>query len=352
MKKYEKKVTIPKNMPLVSIIMSVYNGQEYLRESIESILNQTYENFEFIITDDGSKDISLNILKEYLRKDSRIKLVINDSNKGLIYSLNNMLNLSKGKYIARMDADDISLKNRIEEQVKFMEKNDDISMISSSYQAFKDRYFFLKKNIQFITGFEEIKSSLLFRNYICHPAVMIRKEIIKKYNLKYNPEDKGMEDYGLWLKLSKKEKIIILPQILLKYRYLSNSISANVLKKENSYKNTLKNIFKRELNGIFDEFSIEDLEKHIEICLINNLSNFKYSIEEKLRYLEQLKNNTFIKENYNKESVNKQINERIIEIYLNQSNFFKAFLKSRKYKISLKKFIFFKLKKIIKKFVR
>lgn len=350
--KEENKMIVSQSTPLVSIIMSVYNGQNYLRESVESILNQTYKNFEFIITDDGSKDNSLNILKEYSKKDLRIKLIVNDGNKGLIYSLNNMLNLSTGKYIARMDADDISLKNRLEEQVKFLEKNKNISMLGSFYQAFKDDFTFIRKNIKTINVSEEVKASLLFRNYICHPTVMIRKKVIEKYNLKYDFEDKGMEDYGLWLNLSKNEKIFILPKILLRYRYLSNSISADVLKKEKSYQNTLKNIFKRELYEIFNDFSDEDLEKHIEICLANNLSNFKYSIQEKIEYLERLKKNNFIEENYNQNYLNEQINERILEIYLNQSSFFKSFLKSREYKIKLRKFIFFKLKRLVKKFVR
>lgn len=345
-------MNIQKNSPLVSIIMSVYNGENYLAESIDSILNQSYKNFEFIITDDGSKDNSLSILKEYSKKDSRIKLIVNANNKGLIYSLNNMLNLSTGKYIARMDADDISLKNRIEKQVKFMEKNEKVSIVGSFYQAFKNDFTFIRKNIKTINDSEEVKVSLLFRNYICHPTVMIKKEIIDKYNLKYNFEDKGMEDYGLWLKVTKIKKIFILPEILLKYRYSSNSISANVLKKEEIYKNTLKNIFKRELNEIFDNFSNEDLEKHIEICLINNLSNFKYSIQEKIEYLEKLKNNNFVKENYNEKYLSKQIRERILEIYLNQSSFFKSFLKSREHKVELKKLVFFKLKRVIKKIVR
>lgn len=343
---------IKKDTPLVSVIMSVYNGEKYLLESIDSILNQTYKNFEFLITDDGSKDNSLKILKEYEKKDSRVRIIINDGNKGLIYSLNNMLNLSNGKYIARMDADDIALKNRLEEQVKFLEKNEDISIIGSFYQAFKDNFSFIRKNIKTINDPEEIKASLLFRNYICHPSIMVRNRIIKKYNLKYNFEDKGMEDYGLWLKLSKNEKIVILPQVLLKYRFLSSSISANVLKKEETYKSTLKRIFKRELFDIFNALPDEDLEKHIEICLTNNLSNFKYSMEEKIEYLNRLETNNFILKNYNEKFLNKQFNERIIEIYLNQSNFFKAFVESRKFNIGLKKLIFFKLKRLIKKFVR
>jgi len=111
----------------VSIVMSVYNAQKYLDEAIESILNQTYSNFEFIIINDGSTDKSLEIIENYAKKDSRI-IVINRENKGLIYSLNEGIRKANGKYIARMDADDISLPQRLEKQVEFMEKNKNIGI--------------------------------------------------------------------------------------------------------------------------------------------------------------------------------------------------------------------------------
>ena len=112
---------------IVSVVMSVYNSEKYLPEAIESILNQTYTNFEFIIINDGSTDNSLRIIKEYANKDKRI-IVISRENKGLIFSLNEGIEVSKGKYIIRMDADDISLPNRLKIQLDFMEKNKDIAI--------------------------------------------------------------------------------------------------------------------------------------------------------------------------------------------------------------------------------
>src|SRR5690606_20575239 len=105
----------------ITVLMCVYNGQRYLREAIDSILNKTYSDFEFLIVDDGSTDDTLKILKSY--KDSRIKLVLNDNNIGLTKSLNKGLMLAKGEYIARMDADDISVKNRLLAQLNFMQQN-------------------------------------------------------------------------------------------------------------------------------------------------------------------------------------------------------------------------------------
>lgn len=106
--------------PFVSVVMSVYNGELFLKEAIDSILSQTYKKFEFIIIDDGSTDGSLNIINEY--SDERIKILVNPKNEGLIFSLNKGIELALGTYIVRMDADDISLPQRIEEQVSFSEK--------------------------------------------------------------------------------------------------------------------------------------------------------------------------------------------------------------------------------------
>ena len=102
---------------LVSVIMSVYNGEKYLKKAIESILRQTYRNFEFIIIDDGSKDTSLNIIKKYEKMDKRIIVIENKLNIGLVESLNRGIKIANGKYIIRMDADDIAMKNRIKKQV-------------------------------------------------------------------------------------------------------------------------------------------------------------------------------------------------------------------------------------------
>ena len=110
--------------PFVSVVMSVYNGELFLKEAIDSILSQTYKKFEFIIIDDGSTDGSLNIINEY--SDERIKILVNPKNEGLIFSLNKGIELALGTYIVRMDADDISLPQRIEEQVSFMEKHGSI----------------------------------------------------------------------------------------------------------------------------------------------------------------------------------------------------------------------------------
>lgn len=337
---------------LISVIMSVYNGEKYLSEAIESILAQTYKNFEFIIINDGSIDKTEAILKKYEFQDKRIKIINNLENKGLIYSLNEGFDSAKGKYIARMDADDISEKNRFEEQIKFLEKNIDIAMCTTYIKIFKNNLKFLYKTFKTNTEYENIKVKLLFRNYLSHPTVMIRKEIINKYKIKYREEDKGMEDYGLWIYLIKNEKIETIPLPLLKYRFLSNSISSKVLKNTDNYRSVLKQLFKRELNFIFSKLTEKDLDIHIEINLINNLKEYKYSLEEKIEYLNKLKN--ILKETkiYDQNILEKEINEKIMECYINQSTLLNTFYINRVYHFKAKTILWMKLKLLLKKIMR
>ena len=121
--------------PLISVVMSVFNTEMYLNKSIESILKQSYKNFEFIIIDDGSTDSSLSIILNYMKKDKRMVLISRE-NKGLPYSLNEGIDKSIGKYIARMDADDISLSTRLAEQIEFMEKNNEIGIVGTWIEIF------------------------------------------------------------------------------------------------------------------------------------------------------------------------------------------------------------------------
>lgn len=125
-------------LPLIYVVMSCYNREKYVVEAIESILNQTYTNFEFIIIDDCSTDNTFEIVKEYAKKDNRILALKNDKNYCYVHSLNKGIEIAKGKYIARMDDDDISLPERFEKQVEFLEKNEDIIALGTFIEIFSD----------------------------------------------------------------------------------------------------------------------------------------------------------------------------------------------------------------------
>lgn len=207
-------------MPLISILLPVYNGELFLSETITSILNQTFTEFEFIIINDGSTDKTEEIILSY--SDSRIVYVKNEQNVQLIATLNKGLRLCNGKYIARIDADDIALPNRLEEQLCFMEKNPEIGVCGSWVETIG-----LEQNriVQFHSDHDLIRMELLLHNYLHHPSVMIRNSILTNHKLQY-PNCLHAEDYAMWVQLAKHTKFHILPKVLLKYRMHENSIGA------------------------------------------------------------------------------------------------------------------------------
>ena len=162
-------------MPKVTVLMSVYNGEKHLREAIDSILNQTFGDFEFLIINDGSTDRTADILQSY--QDSRIKIIHNEKNIGLTKSLNKGLKLAKGEYLARMDADDISYPNRLEVQYEYMEKNPNVGIVGSWNDVIDDignTIGFWKCNY----SSEEIYYILNFRNCLTHCSVLFKKELV------------------------------------------------------------------------------------------------------------------------------------------------------------------------------
>lgn len=199
-----------KNNPLVSIIMSEYNTEiDLLKKSITSILNQTYDNFEFIIIDDCGKNQLSEIVKEF--NDKRIKVYKNDTNKGLVYSLNKALNKAKGKYIVRMDTDDWSYPDRISKQVAFMESND-YDVVGANVVFYDGKKEWGKTNNSGIVT----RKQLLLGTTLVHPTVIAKKEAL--INVNGYRDYKRCEDYALWIELySQGYKLYVMEDILLKY---------------------------------------------------------------------------------------------------------------------------------------
>lgn len=205
--------------PKVSVLLPVYNAQKFVKEAIESILQQTFSDFELIIINDGSNDNSSEIINEF--RDDRIVVVNHDENKGLIFTLNEGLDISRGEYIVRMDADDFSLPERLFIQVNFMDQNEDI-VVSGGQMIDYDGKIQLSKNP--IVS-EEVKASLLFSCVISHPTVIIRKEIFKKEKFYYNKSFIHSEDYELWSRVIKSYKVSNVKDVILKYRIHHNQVS-------------------------------------------------------------------------------------------------------------------------------
>lgn len=209
--------------PEITVLMSVYNGERFLREAIESILNQSYSNFEFLIINDASTDSSRDIILSY--KDKRIRLMDNEQNIGLTRSLNSGLTLARGKYIARMDADDISMPERFEKQIRLLNNNHDIGLTGTYYQVITDN----KRVIEIImppTDNYEIKTKLSDGSQFCHGSVMFLKECIEKVG-PYKEIFKSAQDYDLWLRISQKYNVANIPEPLYQWRFHLNSVSMN-----------------------------------------------------------------------------------------------------------------------------
>ena len=232
--------------PKISVIMSVYNGMPFLKEAIASILKQTYKNFEFIIVDDGSKDKSWEYLKSL--KDTRIKLLKNGKNLGLAASLNKALKKAKGDFIARMDADDVSFPQRLETQIKFLEKNHDID-ICGSYVSVIDEDGKIIGQIKKPLTDIEIKKELFWLTSLLHPTWFGKKEVFRKLN-GYDERWDYVEDFE-FLTRAKDYKMANIPKHLLLFRSQKERRSQKTIEK--IYKNTLKlrqKIFREQKLGI------------------------------------------------------------------------------------------------------
>ena len=209
------------NSPQISVVMSVYNGEKYLKEAIDSILSQTFKDFEFIVIDDGSTDGSLDILRNFEKGDSRVKIVTRE-NKGLVASLNECVALAKGEYVARMDADDISLPERFEKQIHFIKEND-LSVCGSWAMGIDGNGNTVSK-LDYAPSLKKIKSYCLIHNPFIHSSVMFRKDIFEKAG-GYRIFFKHIEDYELWTRIVFKYKTDNLQHELLKYRIHSDQIT-------------------------------------------------------------------------------------------------------------------------------
>lgn len=220
--------------PDISVIMAVYNEPlEWICQSVNSILNQTYSNFEFIIINDNPlNDDTINLLKSFAKSDSRVVLVFNDKNIGLTKSLNKGLRLAKGKYIARMDADDESLPCRFAKQFAYLEERPNLVLLGGNVEYFGKRAFFHVDDMVKYDN-DSIKAELLIRNCIVHSTVFIRNKVLKDNNITYDENFRQSQDYRLWELLYDYGQFENLNEVLLKYRYSSQQISSKF--KNNQY---------------------------------------------------------------------------------------------------------------------
>ena len=218
-----------KKDPIVSVVLPVYNGEKYIKESVDSILNQTFTDFELLIIDNASVDSTKLIIKSY--SDKRIRLIENASNKGLVYSLNLGINLARGEFIARMDADDISLPARFEKQIAFLQQYPHIIACGTGFVFLYPNGDTSSLLGNFSTP-DDIRVDMHVSCPFCHPSMMIRRELIKKYNLKYIDEYCSAEDYKLWTQMCQLGDMGNVAEKLLLYRVNDECMSSYCSQKQ------------------------------------------------------------------------------------------------------------------------
>ena len=259
------------NAPVISVVMSVYNGEKYLRESIESILEQTYKNFEFIIINDGSTDSTREIILSY--NDPRICLIDNEENMGLTKSLNKGLKIARGEYIARMDADDISMPERFESQIDFLNHHRDYAVVGTFLKVINEDskvVFTIEKPIQHT----DIREFLNKDNCIGHGSAMIRKTCLQNVGF-YDESIEKSQDYELWLRISQNYRLANIPQ----YLYMWRNHKENISEKHRNEQKHFVEMIKTRAEGKTENRSGDYYSEPKFSILMANYNNAEYITE-------------------------------------------------------------------------
>ena len=292
--------------PKISVLMPVYNGDQFLDKSIKSVLNQTFNNFEYIIINDGSTDGSLKIIESY--RDSRIKIINYSKNRGITFALNNGLNVAIGDYIARQDQDDISYPDRFMLQIEYLENND-VDLVDTNF-------IFIDENDNYLQDYEkryfspdETLSHLFFYEMV-HASIMCKRSLFTKYNIQYRK--RPTEDYDLFIRLAKAGmRAGRLDQKLIKQRKHSNSMCGSDWDNIKKDIDIMRNEFVRDL-GI----EPTDYEKKLHIAFVEqNLATLnQYQFREVLYWANKIIKANLINKIYSSTYLKEQLYIRLIRL--------------------------------------
>lgn len=221
-------------MPKVTFLLPAYNAESYISETLDSLLNQDYKDYDILVIDDGSTDNTYEVISHF--NSNKIKLIRNESNLGLIKTLNKGLSLIQSKYIARIDSDDLCMTNRLDRQVSYMDSNSNCGVCGSSIQYFPSAF-----TLKLPVNDSRIKFDLIFRNAIAHPSVMLRNSVLQ--NFKYSEYFPNAEDYELWTRMAPQTRFFNLPEVLVKYRIHNNQISSRNSEKQSIISKEIRKIY-------------------------------------------------------------------------------------------------------------
>jgi glycosyltransferase involved in cell wall biosynthesis len=256
-----------KKSPMVSVLLSVYNSDRYVGSAIESILNQSFNDFDFIIVDDSSKDSSWNIIEFFAKKDPRILAIKNIINIGGCRTLNRGLEFCTGKYIARLDNDDWSYPDRLKKQVDYMEAHPEVGILGGSIETINEFGNVVGKRTYKLLD-QEIRKGIFFYSPFAHPAVMIRKSILDEVG-SYNAEFAPADDYELYFRIGKKSKFANLSDTLLRYRIIPNSMTFSFTKKMEQATIKVRNLYSKDQGYEFTlKHSIYNIAHYLSIFIV------------------------------------------------------------------------------------
>jgi len=255
-------------MPKISVLLPAYNCERYIVETLESLRHQTYKDFEVLIINDGSTDQTEKLVQDYITDhgDIDIRIIRNEKNSGISFSLNHGIRKASGQFIARMDSDDICLPDRFESQLKFLEENEDIDFVGTGYKTFGKG--FSRKNIHPETDLE-IKTALIFDSAFAHPTMMMRRDSILKNGLFYDSSFDSAEDYELWTRSAKCCNFHNLQKTLLNYRVHHQQISTSKRESQVNLAKKARLMYLKSLNINLSPESI-DFHHHFSIYELEN----------------------------------------------------------------------------------
>lgn len=245
--------------PVISVLMPVYNAAGYLGDAIDSILTQSYRDFELLIINDGSTDNSADLVEQ--KDDPRITLLHQPENLGLIEALNRGLEVAEGEFIARMDADDISLPQRFEKQVAFLNAHPEVGICGTWMEGFSQ-----DSTAVWSTPLDHaaISARLLFESVLFHPTVMMRRALLEQYQLNYDPDCPHAEDYDLWCRSSRCFQLANIGEVLLRYRIHGESVGG---RKRGEKLATASRVRSRHVESMGVKPTAEELSVHDALAL-------------------------------------------------------------------------------------
>ena len=284
-------------MPKVSVLIPLYKANNFIAETLDSVLNQKFTDFEIIVVDDCGNDGSLEIVESYRQKDRRIKVLNNDANHGIAYTRNRGLDECAGEYIALLDDDDLMIGERLDKQVRFLDEHTDIGAVGGNAQWIDSEGKILRGTIDVEKNPLEIKMFLLFRNILNNSEMTFRKSVVDENEIRYSENCYGMEDFKFWIDFSKISSITNISDLILKKRCLSNNETSKVRKwfsKERKEKFFFLQKYSLEKSGFTisqkDEAVLKEYmgEEHLAFSTYKEMANLSLFFDDLLQQAKEM----------------------------------------------------------------